>query len=108
MARFWVAEGAIGVASVRSCEKLPPCLIEPVPATSKMDPRQSRFAGRACDPVGDPGWSSLFLEDCTLCEGTHAGAVREELRPMGRTHVGEACEELSPMRWTSCCSRGRV
>jgi len=27
--------GAIGVASVRSCEKLPPCLIEPVPAGSK-------------------------------------------------------------------------
>jgi len=29
--------GAIGVASVRSCEKLPPCLIKPVPAGSKMD-----------------------------------------------------------------------
>jgi len=27
--------GGIGVASVRSCEKLPPCLIEPVPAGSK-------------------------------------------------------------------------
>jgi len=26
------------VASVRSCEKLPPCLIEPVPAGSEMDP----------------------------------------------------------------------
>jgi len=25
------------VASVRSCEKLPPCLIKPVPAGSKMD-----------------------------------------------------------------------
>ena len=30
--------GAVGVASVRSCEKLPPCLIKPVPAGSKMDP----------------------------------------------------------------------
>jgi len=29
--------GAIGVSSVRSCEKLPPCLIKPVPAGSKMD-----------------------------------------------------------------------
>jgi len=29
--------GAIGVSSVRSCEKLPPCLIKPVPASSKMD-----------------------------------------------------------------------
>jgi len=26
------------VASVRSCEKLPPCLVEPVPAGSKTDP----------------------------------------------------------------------
>jgi len=32
-----VAGGAIEVASVRSCEKLPPCLIKPVPAGSKMD-----------------------------------------------------------------------
>jgi len=30
--------GATGVASVRSCEKLPPCLIKPVPAGSKTDP----------------------------------------------------------------------
>jgi len=30
--------GAIGVTSVRTCEKLPPCLIKPSPAGSKMDP----------------------------------------------------------------------
>ena len=30
--------GATGVASVRSCRKLPPCLTEPMPAGSKMDP----------------------------------------------------------------------
>jgi len=30
--------GAIGVASVRSCQKLPPCLIKPMPAGSEMDP----------------------------------------------------------------------
>jgi len=29
--------GAIGVASVRSCEKLPPHLIKPVPAGSNTD-----------------------------------------------------------------------
>jgi len=28
-------------------------------------PCWSRFAGRTCDPVGDPHWSSLFLKDCT-------------------------------------------
>jgi len=32
-----VAGGAIGVASVRSCEKVLPCLIKPVPASSKTD-----------------------------------------------------------------------
>ena len=41
-------------------------------------------------------------------EGTHAGAVREELQPVGRTHGGEVCGELSPVRGTSCWSRGRV
>jgi len=30
--------GAIGVASMRSCKKIPPCLIKPVPAGSKTDP----------------------------------------------------------------------
>jgi len=29
----------------------------------------SRFAGRTCDPMGDPRWSSLFLKDCTLWAG---------------------------------------
>lgn len=28
---------AIGVVSLRSCQKLPPCLTEPVPAGSKQD-----------------------------------------------------------------------
>jgi len=35
----------------------------------KRSPRQSMFAGRACDPVGDPRWSSLFLKSCSLWEG---------------------------------------
>jgi len=29
--------GAIGMASVRRCKKLPPCLTKPVPAGSKTD-----------------------------------------------------------------------
>jgi len=32
-----VVGGSIGVAPVRSCEKLPSCLIKPVPAGSKTD-----------------------------------------------------------------------
>jgi len=34
---------------------------------------RSRFAGRACDPVGDTRWSSLFLKDCNLCKGPALG-----------------------------------
>jgi len=40
-------------------------------------------------------------------EGTHAGAVCEELHPMGRTHVGEICGELSPMRETFTLEQGQ-
>ena len=29
----------------------------------------SGFAGRTCDPLGDPCWSSLFLKDCTSWKG---------------------------------------
>ncbi|GAB0187970.1 hypothetical protein GRJ2_001262300 [Grus japonensis] len=32
----------------------------------ERSPRRSRFAGRTCDPMGDPRWSSLLLKDCTL------------------------------------------
>jgi len=32
-------------------------------------PHRSRFAGRTCDPVGDPYWSSLFLRACTPWKG---------------------------------------
>ncbi|GAB0179828.1 zinc finger and BTB domain-containing protein 5 [Grus japonensis] len=79
----------------------------------ERSPHQSRFAGRTCDPMGDPRWSSLllkvctpwkgptleqfmkncspweglrlekFMEDCLLWEGPHAGA-------------GAECEESSP------------
>jgi len=73
----------------------------------ERSPRRSRFAGRACDPVGDPRWSSLFLKDCTPWEGL-TGAVCEELQPVGRTHIGEVQAELSPVGGTLCWSRGRV
>jgi len=47
-------------------------------------------------------------EGLHLVEGTHTGAVREELQHVERTHIGEVCGELSPMRGTSRWSRGRV
>ncbi|PKU41973.1 suppression of tumorigenicity 5 protein isoform x4 [Limosa lapponica baueri] len=74
----------------------------------ERSPHWSRFAGRTCDPMGDPHWSSLLLKDCTPTEGTHVGAVCEELQPVGRTQVGETHEGPSPMGGTPRWSRGRV
>ena len=44
----------------------------------ERSPRWNRFAGRACDPVGDPRWSSLFLKDCTPWEGPTLGQFVED------------------------------
>ncbi|GAB0181680.1 EH domain-containing protein 4 [Grus japonensis] len=35
----------------------------------ERSPHQGRFAGRTCDLMGDPRWSSLFLKVCTPWEG---------------------------------------
>jgi len=40
-------------------------------------------------------------------EGTHAGAVCEELQPMGRTHFEEVRGELSPVIGTFTLERGK-
>ena len=79
----------------------------------ERSPRWSRFAGRTCDPVGDPRWSSLLLKDCTLwmgptleqfvknCspwEGLTLEKFVEDCLPWEGPHAGagEACEESSP------------
>jgi len=41
------------VAAVRSCWKVPLCLIEPMPAGSKVDPPLAR-----AEPIGDGGSAS--------------------------------------------------
>jgi len=47
--------GAIGVASMRICKKLPPCLIKPVPAGSKMHPPLAKTK-----PISDGGSASAI------------------------------------------------
>jgi len=47
--------GAIGVASVRSCHKLPPCLTEPVADGSKMDPPLAKSK-----PISNSGSASVI------------------------------------------------
>jgi len=45
----------MGVASVKSCKKLPPCLIRPVPASSKMDPPLAKAR-----PISNSGSTSVI------------------------------------------------
>jgi len=49
------SEGAIWVASVRSCEKPPTNLTEPVPAVSEMDPPLAK-----AKPVSEGGSTSVI------------------------------------------------
>jgi len=43
------------VASLRSCQKLPPCLIKPMPAGSKMDPPLAK-----AEPISNSGSASMI------------------------------------------------
>jgi len=51
------SRGATGVASVRSCERLPPGLIKPVPAGSKTDPLLAKVK-----PVSNGGSTSVITD----------------------------------------------
>ena len=48
-----VAGGATGVASVRSCQKLPLCLMEPMSAGYKIDPLPTK-----AEPISNGGSAS--------------------------------------------------
>jgi len=65
-----------------------------------------QFAGRACDPVEGTHGGAVH-EELQPVGGTHAGAVREELQPVGRTRVAQVCEELSPVRGTFTLEQGK-
>ena len=56
------SRGAIGVASVRSCEKLPPRLIKPILAGCKMDPPLAK-AKRTSDSGSASGITYLGGEE---------------------------------------------
>ena len=48
--------GPAEVASVRTCQKLPLCPIEPMPAGSKMDPQLAK-----AEPINDSGSASGII-----------------------------------------------
>jgi len=58
------------VASVRSCEKLPPCLIKPVPAGSEMDPPLAK-----AKPVSDGGNIFKIVCDIIFKKGNKKNSV---------------------------------
>ena len=73
-----VAGGAIGVASVRSCEKLPPSLIKPVPANSKTDPPLPRSKA-VSDGGSTPGITYLRKGRKKICGETAVGERSETM-----------------------------
>jgi len=60
---------------VRSCEKLPPCLIKPVPAGSKTDPLLAK-----AKPVSNGGSASVITY---LRRGRKKTAVKQQGRERG-------------------------
>jgi len=47
----------------------------------ERSPRRSRFAGRACAPVGDPCWRSVFLRDYSPWKGPTLGQFVKNCTP---------------------------
>ena len=60
------------MASVRSCEKLPPCLIQPVPGSSKTDPSLAK-----AKPISDGGSTFVITY---LKKGNQKNAVKWQWR----------------------------
>jgi len=62
----------------------------------ERSPRRSRFAGRACDLVEDPHWSSLFLKDCTLWDGHMLGQFVKSCSPWEGLKLEKFVENCLP------------
>jgi len=60
----------------------------------ERSPCQSRFAGRACDPAGDPHWSSLFLKYRSPWKGPTLGQGQSP-RPEEEGAAEKTCGELT-------------
>ena len=78
-------------------------IAESVPLQPLLKTKMSKAV--PLQPMKVHGGADILLHPM---EGTHTGAVCEELHPVGRTHVGEVCGELSPVRETPHWSRGIV
>ncbi|OPJ75326.1 hypothetical protein AV530_007828 [Patagioenas fasciata monilis] len=70
----------------------------------ERSPHWSRFAGRICDPMGDPGWSSLCQKDCTLWKGP----MLEQFAKKSRLLEGPILEKFMTVShgWDSTLEQG--
>ncbi|KAF4800316.1 hypothetical protein TURU_045884 [Turdus rufiventris] len=68
---------------------------------SVENPKWSKFLAKICDLMEDLRHSSLFCR-AAPCGRDPAGAVCEELQPVGRTDSGEFHGGLSLMAGTPC------
>jgi len=62
----------------------------------ERSPCPSKFAVRACDPMGDPRWSSLFLKDCTPWEGPTLGQFVKSCSPWEGLMLKKFVEDCLP------------
>jgi len=74
--KVFILGGSIGVASVRSCEKLSTCLTEPVPAGSKTDPLLAKAKA-----ISDGGSTSVitYLRSGKKTNGKWQSRERSEM-----------------------------
>ncbi|GAB0185090.1 zinc finger and BTB domain-containing protein 5 [Grus japonensis] len=63
----------------------------------ERSPCWSRFAGRTCDPVGDPRWSSLLLKVCTPWERPTLEQLVKNCSPWEGLTLETLVEDCLPM-----------
>ena len=63
---------------------------------AEMSQGWGRFAGRTCDPVGDPRWNSLFLKDSTPWEGSTLKQFMKNCSPWERLTLEQFVEDCLP------------
>lgn len=82
-----------GMASMRRCQKLPICQIEPVPAGSKEDPSLAKAR-----PISDGGSASgrIDFRGQKACSNSNCTRAVIPLQPVGKTLVSQAVP-LQPM-----------
>ena len=89
-------EGSCDPVGSPALEQVPARTCRPMERGTHSRAQQSRFAGRACDPVGYPRWSSLFLKDCTLWKAPTVGRFVKSCSPWKGIMLEKFVEDCLP------------